>query len=347
MPKISVIVPIYKVEQYLQRCVDSIICQSFESFELILVDDGSPDNCGKICDEYAFNDTRIHVIHKDNGGLSSARNAGIEYTLRNLSVDWICFIDADDYVSPYHLENLAKSALMFPNCYIYGGMVTAEYRSNELVSIVERPPYDRIAVDEKEQFFILQKRGYIGYACNSLFCVEIIKKEKLLFSYDFIIEDLPFVLSYIKHIDSLVYTGYCDYFYRTDERETLSRKYHQETFKKWAEKYNVSMEFIKTSIIKENQAVLLTDISNYYLSLFLLSIENTFDKRNTLKFFHKIEYNKAIIQSDEFITCVQYANTSESNSRYVRMLSKGKYNRARLYRRAVLLFNRRGKGNKI
>ena len=80
---ISVIVPVYKVEDYLCRCVDSILMQNFADFELVLVDDGSPDNCGKICDEYAKKDKRITVIHKKNGGLSDARNAGIDWAFKN------------------------------------------------------------------------------------------------------------------------------------------------------------------------------------------------------------------------------------------------------------------------
>ena len=78
-PKISVIVPVYKAEKYLHRCVDSLLAQTFADFEIILVDDGSPDSSGTICDEYARNDKRIKVIHKENGGLSDARNAGIMY----------------------------------------------------------------------------------------------------------------------------------------------------------------------------------------------------------------------------------------------------------------------------
>ena len=78
VPKVSIIVPVYKVEKYLRKCIDSIINQTLKDIEIILVDDGSPDNCGKICDEYAAKDTRIKVIHKENGGLSSARNAGME-----------------------------------------------------------------------------------------------------------------------------------------------------------------------------------------------------------------------------------------------------------------------------
>ena len=93
MPKVSIIVPVYKVEKFLRRCIDSILAQTFTDFELLLVDDGSPDNSGKICDEYARNDSRIRVFHKENGGVSSARNFGID----NAKGLWTCFVDSDDY----------------------------------------------------------------------------------------------------------------------------------------------------------------------------------------------------------------------------------------------------------
>lgn len=94
-PIISVIVPIYKVEQYIRRCINSIISQTYRNLEIILVDDGSPDNCGKICDEYAEKDNRIIVIHKQNGGLGRARNTGIEI----FKGQYVMFVDADDYLS--------------------------------------------------------------------------------------------------------------------------------------------------------------------------------------------------------------------------------------------------------
>lgn len=102
MPLISVIVPVYKVEEFLKRCVDSILSQTFRDFELFLVDDGSPDNCGEICDEYAEKDTRVIVIHKKNGGLSDARNVALD----RASGEYITFIDSDDYVLNNHLESL-------------------------------------------------------------------------------------------------------------------------------------------------------------------------------------------------------------------------------------------------
>ena len=109
MPEISVIVPIYNAEFYLSRCIDSIIAQTFTDFALILVDDGSPDKCGDICEKYAEKDNRICVIHKNNGGLSDARNVGIDWTLNFTNCQWISFIDSDDWVHPQYLEKLISS----------------------------------------------------------------------------------------------------------------------------------------------------------------------------------------------------------------------------------------------
>ena len=103
-PLISVIVPIYNVEQYLHRCVDSIINQTYTHLEIILVDDGSPDNCGKICDEYAVKDSRIVVVHRENGGLSAARNSGIDIC----KGEYLGFIDSDDCIHPLMYELLLK-----------------------------------------------------------------------------------------------------------------------------------------------------------------------------------------------------------------------------------------------
>lgn len=110
MPTISVIVPVFKVEKYIHRCIDSILDQTFMDFELILIDDGSPDNCGRICDNYALKDSRIIVIHQKNGGLSAARNAGLDWMFANSSSNWITFIDSDDWVPPFYLKVLYDTA---------------------------------------------------------------------------------------------------------------------------------------------------------------------------------------------------------------------------------------------
>lgn len=109
MLTITVIVPVYKVEPYLHHCVDSILAQTFADFELILVDDGSPDGCGAICDEYMLKDSRILVIHQPNGGLSAARNTGIDWVFACSDSKWLAFVDSDDWVHPRYLEYLYQA----------------------------------------------------------------------------------------------------------------------------------------------------------------------------------------------------------------------------------------------
>ena len=103
-PKISIIVPVYNAERYLRRCVDSILCQDFSGFELILVDDGSKDKSGEICDEYAAKDARVRTLHEQWGGVSSARNIGLDYA----NGEWVTFVDSDDYVSPNYFASLTS-----------------------------------------------------------------------------------------------------------------------------------------------------------------------------------------------------------------------------------------------
>lgn len=105
-PLVSIIVPCYKVEQYLPNCIESILYQTYTNWELILVDDGSPDNCGNICDDYAVKDNRIKVVHKQNGGLSSARNAGMKI----MTGDYVTFLDSDDFLHKDALHILVKHA---------------------------------------------------------------------------------------------------------------------------------------------------------------------------------------------------------------------------------------------
>lgn len=103
-PLVSVIIPIYNVEKYLRRCVDSVLTQSYHNLEVWLVDDGSPDGCPAICDEYASKDNRIHVIHKQNGGLADARNVALD----KVNGDYVVCVDSDDFISSSHIEGLNR-----------------------------------------------------------------------------------------------------------------------------------------------------------------------------------------------------------------------------------------------
>lgn len=110
MPGISIIVPVYKVERYLRRCVDSILTQTETDYELILVDDGSPDGSGAICDDYAARYAHVHALHRENGGLSAARNTGIDWAFSNSDSQWLSFVDSDDWLHKDYLKVLLQAA---------------------------------------------------------------------------------------------------------------------------------------------------------------------------------------------------------------------------------------------
>ncbi len=126
-PLISIIVPVYKVEQYLAKCVDSILAQTYRNLEIFLVDDGSPDNCGAICDAYGQKDSRIRVIHKENGGLSSARNTALEVA----QGEYFGFVDSDDWIEPEMYETLLAGIRKYDAKMAYGGRYDVDGRTGE------------------------------------------------------------------------------------------------------------------------------------------------------------------------------------------------------------------------
>ena len=111
MARISVIVAVYKMPEFLPRCIEGILGQTFRDLELILVDDGSPDHCGEICDAYAAKDSRVHVIHKENAGVCVARNTGLDWVYEHSDSEWIFFHDNDDWIHPETLQRLYEAAM--------------------------------------------------------------------------------------------------------------------------------------------------------------------------------------------------------------------------------------------
>ena len=128
--KVSVIVPVYNVEKYLNCCLDSILTQSFTDFELLLIDDGSTDSSGKICDDYAKRDSRIRVFHKENGGVSAARNLGLD----NARGEWIAFVDSDDSISECFLKNMIKYATDDTDIIVTRAIIKENLLSSEYVN---------------------------------------------------------------------------------------------------------------------------------------------------------------------------------------------------------------------
>lgn len=133
MCKVSIIVPVYNVDKFLHKCVDSILAQTLTDFELLLVDDGSKDNSGLICDKYAAKDSRVRVFHKENGGVSSARNLGLE----NAQGDWIIFIDSDDWIEPNMLKDIYEKAILEHADLVYCDLRMIFNNHTEILHIAE------------------------------------------------------------------------------------------------------------------------------------------------------------------------------------------------------------------
>ncbi|MCD7774043.1 MAG: glycosyltransferase, partial [Clostridiales bacterium] len=307
---------VYNVEKFLSRCIESILAQSYNNYELILVDDGSSDNSGKICDEYEKQDNRIKVIHKQNGGLADARNAGLKISRGK----FVLFCDSDDYVSNTWCEHFMEYSDTDENSYIVSGYNYVTSNSKKCI------PADLLCKTcPIEECFSLQNKGIFGYAWNALFRASILKQFNIHFSTDVIVEDLPFTLNYLSHMKSIVYTGYCDYNYYHDDRETLSNKYYKYGFTRWQEKYRISQQFISENVSEGKQLMIKKQVADMYLYYFLNSLANTFDNRNTDNHIKKLQYNSHIVSTDEFQECLHFADCSHENPNYIHLLKEKNY----------------------
>lgn len=166
MAVISVIVPVYKVEKYLKRCVDSILMQTYWDFELVLVDDGSPDQCGVICESYAKKDERIVVLHRTNGGLSAARNTGIDWIFENSNSEFITFIDSDDWIHPQYLAILLQTIRETKAAVSVVGFERAEDYDASKINRINNVP--KAELMDAENFFISHEWNF-NYAWGKLY----------------------------------------------------------------------------------------------------------------------------------------------------------------------------------
>lgn len=218
-PKVSVIVPIYNVEKYLDRCLRSLINQTLTDIEIILVDDGSPDNCPKICDDYAQKDIRIKVIHKKNAGLGFARNSGIEIA----TGEYVAFVDSDDYVNEAMYKTLFERAKLSDEDAVFCGFRTeianGIFRdSKEVLSDqqwegkdVKTFMYDMIASGKN----IRQERLYQMSVWHAIYKKDIITKNKIVFpsERDVVSEDIPFQIDFLKNVNRVLYLNKHFYYY--------------------------------------------------------------------------------------------------------------------------------------
>lgn len=220
MVKISVIVPVYRAELYIKKCIESILNQTHTNIELILVNDGSPDKSGLICDSYAVQDSRITVLHQQNQGVSVARNNGIDL----VTGDYLIFVDSDDWIETDFLETYIGEVEQSGSDLIYQGLVNEHADGTTLLKL----PFGRFQNETvADAILIVEYLECLGGACNKLFKSKIIKDNQIRFlpglSFG---EDKIFTLQYFEQVTTLTLLDACKYHYNRISEDSLSRSHH-------------------------------------------------------------------------------------------------------------------------
>lgn len=319
-PLISIIIPIYKVERFLAKCLDSVINQTYPNLDIILVDDGSPDSCGTICDEYAFRDKRITVIHKNNEGVVQARITGF----KACKGEYVLFVDADDYISKDAIEILANSALQYNTDLV----VASHYIENSNnVEIDKRTIHEGLYNKEeitdllKNKFLFdgtLGRSGFPLYLWGKLF-----KKDCLLDKLEngkgvSFAEDIITVFATIKEIKSIIVVREPVYYYVSHD-DQITKKKPEDLWPEFLKAWKKLKELDKGDLLKNQLPERI--ISGISSTLISISLRNNYN------------YYKAFINNnvyDDFINNLVWDNKnlvlhSTTSKIYYSLLSKKLY----------------------
>ncbi len=227
--KISFIVPIYNVEKYLPRCVESILSQTYSDFEVILVDDGSPDNSGMLCDEYARKDQRVRVIHKSNGGLSDARNTG----LHEAKGEWVVFVDSDDFwVNGSCLQDIITVVEKHAECGFVG--FNCSYYYDDIQLFTKWVAYDDklgYPIDKNTAMHALVASGVMPMSA----CLKVISRKclfdlKLDFIEGILAEDIPWFIDLLEGCSKCMFVNQYIYAYRQDREGSITNSGGEKSF---------------------------------------------------------------------------------------------------------------------
>ena len=259
MELVSIIVPIYKVEKYLDVCVQSIRCQTYPCLEIILVDDGSPDSCPQLCDRYAREDSRITVIHKKNGGLGDARNAGA----KRAQGKYLLFVDSDDYVSEDYFQTMDEAGAREDSDLI----VFAKDIAGQ--GIDERDLYKKMCAAEslQEKRKILLSSRIIFQPPYKRFRREIIEKEHLRFIKGMYVgEDFNFCFAYMLECRSIRIEYRKIYFIDVSENDSLSRKYRSDIDTQLQWEIKEAAKTLKNSRLNTDEKKELLTVLDYFMA---------------------------------------------------------------------------------
>lgn len=286
--KISIIVPVYNVEKYLERCVESLLLQSYKNIEIILVDDGSTDQCSKICESFVEKNSHIRVIHKENGGLSSARLAGVQVA----KGEYILFVDSDDYIAEDMVEKL-YNAIVQEHAEL---AICGYYTKDEEIKKASLLPYKEKMITGRENIlynYILPLIGNIpgeinipGFLCIRMLKKNLIREEYFVSERKYFMEDHVFDLYYAEKVERIAVVNEPLYFYCIN-RTSLSNCYRREKWKmyvnlldfyeQYLEKHEIGKEikrieyFIRSAVFATvDNAVLSGTYKAFYKELLLM-----------------------------------------------------------------------------
>lgn len=311
MIQISIIVPVYNSEKYIVECIDSILSQTFKSFELILIDDGSVDRSGMICDDYAKKDSRIVVIHTSNNGVCAARNNGIEVARGH----YIMLCDSDDIVDEHWCEYMYKVANSNQYC-----MVSSDWK--QFKNEKELVYYKRLKIEinlQKSNYYDLFRKGLTGYVWNKIFRTDIILNNGIRFPIDIpIAEDVKFVCEYMKYCcDGCLHIENSLYYYRNNSSSAM-HKYHKDLLR-----YHLSAFYVRLPYIEDKN---IPEYCSSWLSVFIPELQNIFDKRNVgMMWIEKMCYNHKMLNTEEFRTCLKYVDKSKDSPLIIWLLQRRSY----------------------
>lgn len=213
-PFISIIMPVYNVEKYIEKSVESVLSQTFTDFELVLVDDCSPDNSGKICDDFAKRDSRVRVIHLEkNGGVSNARNTAMQ----EIQGRYLCFLDSDDYFDENMLEVLAESVSENPAQVVIFGLVEEYYDTEDSLTKTKTVSYKNMIIRNKQalraELLKLEVLDLYGYPCNKMYEIEYLRKSKAVFPKMKFNEDIIFNIDFFMDAETCNIVDFAPYHY--------------------------------------------------------------------------------------------------------------------------------------
>ena len=241
--KISVIMPVYKVEKYIRKAIESIQNQTLTEFEFLIVDDGTPDNSGKISDEYALKDSRIHVIHKENGGAPSARNTAMDIAKGK----YYYFMDSDDWAEPTMLQDMYDLAEKHQLELVVAGYYIDTYYDDHNYITTELSQPDQVFLSQqefREQAYRLFDMNLLYTPWNKLYSAKYINDHNLRFSNTFW-DDFPFNLSVVRDVERVGITSKKYYHFMRARAESETTKYRSDMYIKREEEHQWMLDLYK------------------------------------------------------------------------------------------------------